>query len=1542
MLKSVVLLFSGLFFAGYIFGQEFTEDREKFVKEFHKTLSDYGQGDFNRFSKKELPLLIVESADCSDELFKKMVATSNLILEKKLKPFPELYDYVFSIYSLVKSKQTKESVAAWHNSVDNMLDARNVKKFKDFIDLSSSFFSESILTRQSNYTWYYEGGKFSFDSDGKAFFILTGGNLVCRVENRNDKEAKKEPFIDSVVVYNTEGVFDPFLKRWVGNSGTINWEKAGLSKNTTYAEVKTYEIALKSSNFSSDSVLFHTPLFAKPILGQLTDRAFISSRNEDKQFPQFFSYDKKLEIKNIKKGMDYIGGIAMKGADFEGFGTKLDPAILTVFQDKKPFIIAKAELFVVNDVKIYAKETNFWMALAEKDSIAHPGAILTYSVENHTFEIQRTTSGVGQAPFNNSYHEIDMYIPKIVWAEGIKVLNFDFSFGMSQDQRVARMESNNYFNSRQYAQIQGLASTHPLVSILDYSYKYDKNLIPEGAAATALGKTVDQAKSLLLDLASQGFINYDTESKVISVNQKTVSFVEARSEKRDYDNLIFISDLRPKTLREYSPEQIAADPFLQAVKTNYDLINAERAKMQNFGKLDLKTMDLYLTAVDQITISETQQVVAFPKNFDVTIKKNRDFDFSGFINAGKLEVDADIADFRYNEFKFNLTKTNNTNFRVRPMSEQDGNRAIEVKSKINGIVGELLVDDPKNRSGKNKKINFYPKLNSIKEAKIFYNDKTIYRGAYDSARFFFAVAPFAMDSLDDFDEKSFRLDGELTSAGIFPKFKESVRIMPDYSLGFSRQAPTGGYSFYGTSANYDNKIVLSNSGLQGAGTIKFLKATAVSKALAFLPDSTMGFADFTNEMQETGVQFPKVTGKEILVTYVPGQNLMKAQSSPREDLNFFDSQAILKGTAYITPKGMRGEGLMNFLTATLVSRDFAYKAHEITGDTTDFNLRNTNNSGDEDKITFKTDNVSANISFKDRKGVFVSNGGSSSVAFPINEFICKMDIFNWFMDQDKIDMESKGKKDMSFDAGVDLATPNFFSTNKKQDSLMFKAPKATYSIKEKVIYCDAIDYIDIADARISPADKKLIIRKNAKIDPIPEAKIVANYITKYHTFVKAKVEITGRRAYTAVGDYPYFDSEGTLTFIPMSKIGLDTSYQTVATGEITQEQGFHLSNKFDFYGDLIVKASRPLVEYKGATKLNHSCVKFERNWLAFNAEIDPQAIQIPVSKEMKNLNGDRISAGIVWRDSRSTDSVRIYPTFLSSVIDKDDPAVLTASGVLQFDEATKEFQIGPKEKFLNPTEKGNIILLNSETCSMKGSGLIELGMNYGEVVVSTFGSASYNQSNGLTSMDVTMNIQMKVETKPFEEIAERIQLVPGIPFMDIEEANIEQALVEWESAVVADKFKSDYVIKGEVKKMPASLSQGITFTGLKLQSFDSNREQERGLITSSREAVLVNIFDKPVFKEISVDAFFQKTYSGSQSDKFSLLFSVTGGSLYFMDYSMVKKDGELRMMSSDSGFKTAIDELKPEKRKSKNFSYGFTDQNVYIVKFKRLLGLEEE
>ena len=144
--------------SGSVISQSFSDDREKFVKEFQKKLSEYGKGEFQDFAKHELPDLLLESTEFAAAYFSKMVETCNLMETKRLKPFPEIYNYVFSVSSFVTSKQPAESYAAWHSSVDKMLGSRNVKKFAGFIDLSAGLFSESRIASSSNFKWFYIGG----------------------------------------------------------------------------------------------------------------------------------------------------------------------------------------------------------------------------------------------------------------------------------------------------------------------------------------------------------------------------------------------------------------------------------------------------------------------------------------------------------------------------------------------------------------------------------------------------------------------------------------------------------------------------------------------------------------------------------------------------------------------------------------------------------------------------------------------------------------------------------------------------------------------------------------------------------------------------------------------------------------------------------------------------------------------------------------------------------------------------------------------------------------------------------------------------------------------------------------------------------------------------------------------------------------------------------------------------------------------------------------------------------------------------------------
>src|SRR5690554_8161171 len=105
---------------------------------------------------------------------------------------------------------------------------------------------------------------------------------------------------------------------------------------------------------------------------------------------------------------------------------------------------------------------------------------------------------------------------------------------------------------------------------------------------------------------------------------------------------------------------------------------------------------------------------------------------------------------------------------------------------------------------------------------------------------------------------------------------------------------------------------------------------------------------------------------------------------------------------------------------------------------------------------------------------------------------------------------------------------------------------------------------------------------------------------------------------------------------------------------------------------------------------------------------------------------------------------------------------MTASGLLQYNNAAKEFQIASQEKLINRAEKGNYISLHTESCSMNGDGKISLGMDYGAVETEAVGVMNYNQENEQTDLNITMAFRIPFNKKEFENVAVKIREVPEI------------------------------------------------------------------------------------------------------------------------------------------------------------------------------------
>jgi hypothetical protein len=340
--------------------------------------------------------------------------------------------------------------------------------------------------------------------------------------------------------------------------------------------------------------------------------------------------------------------------------------------------------------------------------------------------------------------------------------------------------------------------------------------------------------------------------------------------------------------------------------------------------------------------------------------------------------------------------------------------------------------------------------------------------------------------------------------------------------------------------------------------------------------------------------------------------------------------------------------------------------------------------------------------------------------------------------------------------------------------------------------------------------------------------------------------------------------------------------------------------------------------------------------MSFSAEIDPKNIQIPVTPNMKTLDGQSIAAGIVWRDSRQKDSIRLYPTFLSSLEDPNDPIFITATGVLQYDFASKEFQIGPKEKLLNRNEPGNFISLHTESCAMTGEGKINMGMDYGDVSVDAIGTVSYDQQTGQTDVNATLKLNLPMDKGPWESAGQRIVDYEGSKPLSFETTNIEQALLMWSDRKTADKIKSDYTLSEDkkVKRLPEEMEKSIVITGVRLKNIPMSKDI-RGLMSSLEGAAIVNIYGKPVMRQVVFRGAFEQIYS-QNGDHFTLMMQVPGGPDYLLDYSMLKRDGTLNIITSDSELANAINGIKEDKRKTKGFLYQISTNSVYLGKLNAI------
>jgi hypothetical protein len=614
----------------------------------------------------------------------------------------------------------------------------------------------------------------------------------------------------------------------------------------------------------------------------------------------------------------------------------------------------------------------------------------------------------------------------------------------------------------------------------------------------------------------------------------------------------------------------------------------------------------------------------------------------------------------------------------------------------------------------------------------------------------------------------------------------------------------------------------------------------------------------------------------------------------------------------MTPKQLFGSGTADFSNAKLDAKLLKFKSNSFDSDTANFSLK----ALDIASLAFATDNVNAHIDFDKRMGEFKSNGKGSIVKFPVNQYICFMDNFKWYMDDSQIELGSSKKVASSAKEDLDLEGPEFISVHPAQDSLSFQSPSAKYDLKKYVITAKDVKYINVADARIYPEKGDVIIDKDAVMRTFTNAKIVANSITKYHNLYNCTVNVFARKNYSGSGFYDYVDEIKTKQTFYFSNVSVDTTFQTFAETNIPDSSKFRLSPNFEYKGKVKLKATANYLVFDGAARISHDCAAIPKTWFKFESEINPNSIYIPIGKDPLDAAGKPIAASLMV----TTDSTHFYSAFLSPKESNNDPYVLAADGFLFFDKGSREYRISNKEKLVERSLPGNYLSLNTAQCKVYGEGKVNLGGEFGQVKIESFGSAVHLLIPDSTIFDMLMSFDFFFDDGAIDKMSDAIVANVDLKPTDFSRPVFEKGMREMMGKEQADKLISQLNLYGSFKKFPDELKKTLFLTDVKMKWNKETRSY-----TSYGKLGIGNINKTQINKYVDGRVEIIKKRGG---DILNIYLEMDANNWYYFNYTR----GTMLAISSNEAFNTAIKELKPEKRqkdgdkekKEPNYNFNIT------------------
>lgn len=1274
--------------------QSFSTEPAVFIEEFEKFIQSGGDKKLNEDMK-----VLKENWNLgkfSPLQQKSIMRISNDMLMEKMTVQPYFGLMITSLANIIEKNLPEKLLQQWQKVTESLIGQSN-DEYLEFLKMTSRLFAENIIYEDNSKKWYASNGDYDIAFErGKIVVKFKALDLTCQGP------------LDKLLIYETSGFYVPSDKSWYGYSGKSNFDRVMPGENVEVSYNK-FKIQLDESEYSIDSAkLKFNKYFGTEVVGKFTDKitfATDSASLKFSTFPKFSSYANTLQIKGIVgPNATFKGGLTVIGNEINTQTANGEPTEINILYQGKVKCTLRSKAFKISKGIAVGSEAYFVMYL-DSANIYHPNAHVNFLFNENKLVITRGEDGLQRVPFTDDYHRVDLDIQEIRWKIDEPFVDFD---NVNND-KEAKIASADFFREIIYARVQGALAFNPLEAIQSYYVKElrkEKRLKFAVADYARFMKTQPEyLKNTFIDLHDGGYLTYFPSQDSALIKPKLFNYVISHQGNRDYD-VIRLSSL------------IAARP------------NAT---------LNLLSNELTVEGVLKFYFSDSQNVVVLPTDQKVILKKNRRIAFGGMIRAGRFDFFGQKFEFDYSNFQVGYSNIDSMRLYF---PDTTGRSVLPIKSVLRNIYGTLYIDKPNNKSGL---VNYpeYPIFKSSKGSEVLYDKPSIHGGAYAGDKFRFEVDPFTIDSLDNFTIAGLQFDGTFYSDGIFPDFKHHVTIQKDYSLGFIKPTPGGGYPMYRGKGHGEMVMSLSEEGFYGlSGNIGYNGSTTNFKKMLLLPNKAMGTAD-SYELPQ-GAAYPLVYAANAPVEWKPYDDEFHVAQGPTP-IKVFKMGYDFYGSVTQTPSKLLGDGTLAWEQARFRSKDMTFGPNKASAQVADLRIY----AADSTKIAFETNNINGKMDFDTRLGTFATNQKDAMTNFPFNMYTTNLNDYKWNMDAKTIEANIGGNL-----AGT---KPLFLSTNLKQDSLQFEAKHALYNLNDYTLTIDQIPHIDLADSRLFLHDGMVTIRENAEMDIVDTAKIVANRINQFHNIYGVRAKIYGRYKMRGSGKYQYVNVLGTRQEFKLDSLIVNADKKVEGVGWITETNDFTLDTKIGYKGFAQVLSTEMNILFTGYVKPLHTFPNILPSaWIRFNDRVDPKNVIInmmdPRDKDNKKQYVGLFIAG---------DSSHVYPLLFSWKRRYSDPDVTNDTGVLFYDHKTDCFMAGNREKLLEGALKGSYMQLNEKTHAIHAEGPLDFGMESAHIKFKNAGTADLPVGDSSFNFNLAMMLDFPLHKDVVSYLKEKLTATSG-------------------------------------------------------------------------------------------------------------------------------------------------------------------------------------